>query len=63
MIPGIIVKTCALQWTARQGSKLQSEVSPEVSPENVVAPGLQKATLRFPLPEKSAWTALGRGGL
>jgi hypothetical protein len=37
MIPGLIVKTRALQSIANQGSKFRSEVSPEVSPEIAVA--------------------------
>jgi hypothetical protein len=33
MIPGLIVKRYTSQSIANQGSKFQSEVSPEVSPE------------------------------
>ena len=69
MIPGLVVKSYASQSIANQGSKFRNEVSPEVSPEIVVALDPAKGPRGFsdfrcprraPRPLRPAWMQLIR---
>jgi hypothetical protein len=64
MIPGLIVKSHALQPVAKQGSKFQSEVSPEVSPEMWYDRPAKRATriLTSPLPETRLFFTCAQAG-